>query len=98
MQGATVDIMHGNVDLAVDFADLMDLADIGMVDARLRPRLLHEPQDQALIRAVDKLERYQAPKPAITTLIDRAHAAPAQKPEKFIALPVLYRILESTGR
>src|SRR5436190_828919 len=55
-EAAPLDVLHGDVRPAVDLADLVDLADVGMLDARLGARLAQEALGLLRIVAVQELE------------------------------------------
>src|SRR5689334_7586037 len=87
-QKLAVDVLHRDIGLALDLADLEDLADPGMLDARQGTRLLQEALLESLVLARDKLQRDDAQNPPIARLVDRPHPAMAQDAEELVAVPV----------
>jgi hypothetical protein len=71
-----------------DLADLVDPADIRVVDAGLRAGLAQKSQHQIWIGAADELDRDRAIEPAVARPVDHAHAALAEQLEHLVAVPV----------
>ena len=74
-EAAAVDVLHGDVRPPLRLAHLVDLADVGMGDPRLRPRLAQEALGLPRVVAVQELERHPAAEGGIERLEHRAHAA-----------------------
>jgi hypothetical protein len=72
--------LHGDEQPAFVFADLIDLTDVRMVDARRRTRLSPEPFPRGLIVSERShgLQRHGALEPLIASGVDDAHAASAK--------------------
>ncbi len=87
-QAAPLDVLHGDVRPPLGLADLVDLADVGVGDPRLGPRLAQEALGLRGIVAVEELERHPAVEGRIERLVDRAHAAGSQVALDTVARPV----------
>ena len=80
-EAATVDEFEGEVREAADLADVVDLDDVGVLEAGEGLGLLVEPRqgDGAGVGAgQDHLERDQTIQADLAGLVDDSHAAPAQ--------------------
>ena len=71
--------LHGDVRPPLDLAHLVDVADVGVPDLRLRPRLAKEPREMIPIRLAKELERHGAIQRGIERPIHLRHPALAQK-------------------
>ena len=97
-QRVAIDKLHGNVGFACDFADFVDVTDVGMVQTRLRARFLHEAMGHLLVAAANELERHQPSEPLVFGFVDRAHAALTEQLVELVAIPGLDGELVSCGR
>jgi hypothetical protein len=79
--------LHGDVGEAARFADLVDLADVGVVHARLDLRLPDQARRQVRMRDLDDLEGHEALQPRIVGLEDLRCAAPAQPARELEQVP-----------
>jgi hypothetical protein len=86
-QRLTGDELERDVRPAVDLADLVDAADMGVIDAGLCARLAREPDRQARVGPQDELDGDDPAEPAIAGLVDRAHAAVTEQVEQLVAIP-----------
>ena len=87
-QGGAVDELHGDEQLTIDLADLVDLDYIGRRYARQRLRLAEDARPQlavALPRGVDQLERDLAVELFVVGGVHDAHRAFAELAQKDIA-------------
>ena len=92
-------VAHGDEQLAIGLARLVDRQDVRMVERRRQPRLADEPlADRRDVRGVrpQDLERDMAPEPKVVGEIDRAHPAPTDEPDdpvraEDVALPHRHR-------
>src|SRR6185436_9013324 len=73
--------LHGDEQLAVLLADVVELADVRMVDAGGRPRLALEAPARGVVAAqgAHLLERDGAAEPLVPGCVDDAHAALAER-------------------
>ena len=85
-QRLAVDELERDERVAVELADAVDLADVRMLDARLGPRLLHQPARQVGAGVAHDLQRDVAPEAWVEGLVDLAHAAATEQSEHLIAL------------
>lgn len=85
---ATLSLGIPNIGNAVDFADLVDFADVLMCDARLGPRLLQQSLRQVGIVSADELQGNDSIEPTIDRFVDRTHAPFSQQAKDAIALPI----------
>ena len=83
-----VDVLHGDERPPLDFAHLVDLADVGVGDAGLGPGLAEETLCPVVVVAVQELERHVAVEGGVEGLEDRAHPAFAEEQLDPIAGPV----------
>ena len=72
--------LHGEIQRAVDLADVEDLADVGMVDRGRASRLAPEPPAGNVVEPVraDRFDRDPALQALVERLVDDTHAAPTQ--------------------
>ena len=80
LQGRAFQILHGDKRLAIFLADVIDRADIRMIQGRCRLRLpLKTAQSLRVLGYVigKKLERHKAMQPRVLGLVHHAHAAAA---------------------
>jgi hypothetical protein len=79
-QRLALEQLHGDEQRARILADLVDLADVRMVDARRRPRLAPEALARGLVarRRRHRLQRNRALEPFVARRIDDAHPAFAE--------------------
>jgi hypothetical protein len=82
------DQFHGDVGLALDLADLEDLADVGVVDAGLGAGLAEQAGREIGMIAADELEGDGAAELRVVGAVDGAHAAVAEHCEELVAAPV----------
>ena len=81
-QGLALDQLHGDVDVPVGFADLVDRADVRMIELRRQPRLAQQPRARRGIgerRGRQDLERDVAVEPRVTGPVHLAHATRTDK-------------------
>ena len=81
LERRAIEILHHDVLAALVFSNVVDGADIGMVECGRRPRLAPEPlQCLRILRQFvrQKLQRDAAPQAQVFRLIDNTHAAAAQ--------------------
>src|ERR1700732_1516092 len=81
LQGGAIQILHDNEGPPVGFANIVDGADVGMVERRSRLRLaLKSAQCSGVASDVfrKELQRNEAPQPRVFRLVDNAHPATAQ--------------------
>ena len=81
LQGHAIQILHGDKRLAVLLANVVNGADVGMVQRGSRLRLALEAAERLRILGHfigQKLERDEAVQPRVLGLIDHTHAAAAQ--------------------
>ena len=81
LQGFAVEKLHGDKSPAVFFADVVDGADIGMVQRRRRFGFAAKSfQSLAILGQIfgQEFKRHEAVEPYVLGLIDHAHPAPAQ--------------------
>ena len=86
-QAAAIDIFQREKGPAVDFADLVNLHDIGMLQTGRRLGLELEAAQIVVAgmgAAQHHLESHDAVEPSLPGLVDDAHAAPAQDAEDFV--------------
>ena len=76
-QGLAVDVLHDQVVRT----DVVQRADIGMVQRSNRPRLLFEP---ARVRTLQRLDRHDTVESRVARLPDIAHVARAERGEDFV--------------
>ena len=93
-----VDVLHRDVDLAVDLADLVDPAHAIVIDPRLGARLADQPANPFWIIAVHELDRDLTAQPRIDREEDFAHAALAEEPDAEVAVPGDDREHRDVGR
>ena len=73
--------LHGDERPTLELADVVDRADVGMIERRRRARLAAEPLDRLRIPGDvvgQELQRDVPPEPRVPGLVDHAHPAPAQ--------------------
>ena len=87
-EALAVDILHGDVGPALDLAHLVHLADVGVADPSLRPRLAQEALGLSFVVAMQELQGHIAAQGGIESLVDRAHASRSQEPLDAVAGPV----------
>ena len=81
LQRHPVEKLHHHEDAAVFFANVVNGADVGMIQRRSRARLAAESlQRSRIARHIvrQKLERDKAPQPRVLGLVDDTHAAAAE--------------------
>ena len=102
LQRLTGDELHGNIGIPGLFgtdrelANLVDLADVGVIERGLQARFAQEAADEDIFLAartltqpgMDDLERDQALEARIAGFINRAHSARPQELQDLVALPV----------
>ncbi len=91
VQGGTRDVLHGDEDPAFHLADLEHLAHVFMVHAGLGAGLQHEALQEPLVIAADELDGHLATEAPVPGQEHHSHAALAQEPQEFIAVPVRHR-------
>src|SRR4029077_2995075 len=80
-EGSTLEVFHGNEGVAAIFADIVNRADVGMIQGRGGLRLAFEsrqclPIASQIIRK--KLEGHESVEPCIFGFIDDTHPAAAE--------------------
>ena len=80
-QRLALEQLHGDVELAALLANLVELADVGMIDAGRRPRLAPEPPARGLVARERRhgLERDGAPQPLVLCRVHDSHSALGQR-------------------
>ena len=83
-----VNLLHGDVAVPGDLADLEHLADGRMIDARLGPSLALESFQRSGVGDAEKLQGHESSQPRVPRLEDLAHAAAAEAALQNVAVPV----------
>src|SRR5213078_4508401 len=93
-QGAerlATDVLHGDVDLAADLADLVHLADALVAHPCLRAGLGDKPPDRVARVAAHELDGDVAVEPRIAGEEHLTHTALTEEAEALVAIPAGYR-------
>jgi hypothetical protein len=71
-----LDVLHDDARLVVDFGDLVDGADVGVIQGRGCACLLQQPSAVlVVVSALQELDGHAAPQHRVVGSIDDAHAA-----------------------
>ena len=90
LEGLALDVLHGDERLAVALADLVDLADVGVIERSGGARFAKEPLASVVVlleRFGQELDRHLAPEHGVLRQKDAAHAAPAERLDELELLP-----------
>ncbi len=89
LEGAALDILHDDVELPVAAADVVDGADVGVVEGGGEARLLEQPVVGLFVGAQplgQHLDRHLAAEPRVLGQVDLAHPALAEAADDLEAL------------
>ena len=81
LEGLALEQLHGDERPALELPDVVDRADVGMIERRCRARFAAKPLDRLRIpgNVVGKEFQRDVPaEPRVPGLVDHAHPAPAQ--------------------
>jgi hypothetical protein len=88
LDGAARDVLHGDVGKTVHLANLVDLAEVFVVDLGLDPGLANKALDLFWIVAAQELQGHVPAETWVASLEDVAHASPTDELDELVAIPV----------